>query len=162
MTAARLMVNALCSVLCALCSVLCALCSVLYAQCSMLYFIQWYISLEYLIQCPKVWKSWGSLSKNGFMLYALCSMLAEAHGSSQKPVEARGSPQKPAEARGSLRKPAEACRSIHINAYKRLMNAYASYYRSLLHIFRGGGWGWGGRGGSVEVSLCAACCCQKP
>ncbi len=53
---------ALCSVLCALCSVLCALCSVLCDK-----------SLEYLIQCPKVWKSWESLSKNGFMLYAFGS-----------------------------------------------------------------------------------------
>jgi hypothetical protein len=45
------------------------------------------------------------------------------------------------------RKPAEARGSIHINAYKQLMNAYASYYKSMLRVFRGGGWGWGEGGG---------------
>ncbi len=85
------MLHALCFMLFALCSVLCALCSVLCVLCSMLYFIQCDKSLEYLIQCPKVWKSWESLSRMGLcsMLYALCSMLAEARGSPWKPAEAR-------------------------------------------------------------------------
>jgi hypothetical protein len=81
------------------------------------------------------------------MLYALCSVLCAL---CFMLVEARGSPWKPAEARGS----------IHINAYKRLINAYASYYKSLLRVFRVGR----GRGGGcvcVEVSLSIACCCQK-
>ncbi len=59
-----LMLYTLWSMLYALCFMLYALWSVLYALCSMLYSVQCDKSLEYLRQCPKVWKSWESLSKN--------------------------------------------------------------------------------------------------
>jgi hypothetical protein len=82
MTAARLMLYALCSMLYALCSMLYALCSMLYALCSMLYAL-----------CSMLFAR-GSTRKH-----------AEARRSTRKHAEARRSTRKHAEARPHMPKP---------------------------------------------------------